>query len=95
MDSSPEGLSSAEAAIRLAKFGPNVIHGEKKKALILQFLSKFKNPLVIILLTASGLSAFTGDAASFFIIGSIVIISVTLDFVQEYQAGQAADRLLI
>jgi Mg2+-importing ATPase len=93
MDSSPEGLSSAEAAIRLAKFGPNVIHGEKKKALILQFLSKFKNPLVIILLTASGLSAFTGDAASFFIIGSIVIISVTLDFVQEYQAGQAADRL--
>jgi Mg2+-importing ATPase len=90
---SPDGLSSAAAAARLAQFGPNLIHGVRKRALVLQFLSKFRNPLVIILLTASALSAFTGDAASFFIIGAIVIISVTLDFVQEYQAGQAAERL--
>ena len=61
--------------------------------MILQFLAKFRNPLVIILLTASALSAFTGDAASFFIISTIVLISVTLDFVQEYRAGQAAERL--
>lgn len=90
---SPDGLSSAVAASRLAQFGPNLIHGERKRALILQFLTKFRNPLVIILLTASALSAFTGDTVSFFIIGTIVIISVSLDFVQEYRAGQAADRL--
>ncbi|WP_439668977.1 magnesium-translocating P-type ATPase [Cupriavidus necator] len=90
---SPNGLSSAVAASRLAQFGPNLIHGERKRALILQFLTKFRNPLVIILLTASALSAFTGDTVSFFIIGTIVIISVSLDFVQEYRAGQAADRL--
>ena len=90
---SADGLSSAEAAARLAQFGPNVVHGERKRALLLQFLAKFRNPLVIILLTASALSAFTGDAASFFIIGAIVLISVTLDFVQEYRAGQAAEQL--
>ena len=90
---SPDGLSSAEAAARLAQFGPNLIHGERKKSLVLQFLAKFRNPLVIILLTASALSAFTGDAASFFIIGTIVIISTTLDFLQEYRAGQAAEGL--
>src|SRR5512136_884730 len=89
----PDGLSSAEAAVRLTRFGSNVIHGERKRALVLQFLVKFKNPLVIILLTASALSVFTGDAASFFIIATIVLISVSLDFVQEYRAGQAADRL--
>jgi|GEM_PF-1008221 len=93
LSASHDGLSSAEAALRLTRFGPNLIHGERKKALILQFLAKFKNPLVVILLTASALSAFTGDATSFFIIGTIVLISVTLDFVQEYRAGQAADRL--
>ena len=93
MNSSPEGLSSVEAAARLIHFGPNLIHAERKRALILQFLAKFRNPLVIILLTASALSAFTGDAASFFIISTIVLISVTLDFVQEYRAGQAAERL--
>ena len=90
---SPDGLSSAEAALRLASFGPNLIHEERKRALILQFLTKFRNPLVIILLTASALSAFTGDASSFFIIGTIVLMSVTLDFVQEFRAGQATERL--
>jgi P-type Mg2+ transporter len=90
---SSDGLSGAEAAARLAQFGPNLIHGERKRALLRQFLTKFRNPLVIILLIASALSAVTGDAASFFIIATIVIISVTLDFVQEYRAGQAAERL--
>jgi Mg2+-importing ATPase len=93
LGASPEGLSNAEAEARLSQFGPNVIHGEQGRALALQFLSKFHNPLVIILLVASSLSALTGDAASFFIIGAIVVISITLDFYQEYQAGQAAERL--
>ena len=93
LNSSPDGLSNAEASARLAHFGPNLIQGERKRALILQFLAKFRNPLVIILLVASALSAFTGDATSFFIISAIVLMSVTLDFVQEYRAGQAAERL--
>lgn len=93
LGSSPEGLSSAEAAARLIHFGPNLIHAERKRALLLQFLAKFRNPLVIILLAASALSALTGDTVSFFIISTIVLISVTLDFVQEHQAGQAAERL--
>jgi Mg2+-importing ATPase len=87
------GLSRAEAAERLNLYGPNLIHGEHRRALVLQFLVKFRNPLVIMLLVASGLSAFTGDATSFFIIGAIVLISVSLDFVQEYRAGQAAEQL--
>ncbi len=89
----PEGLSNSEAEIRLKTFGPNLIHSERKTALLLQFLSKFLNPLVIILLVASVFSAFTGDVASFVIISTIILISVTLDFVQEYRAGQAADKL--
>jgi len=88
LNSGSGGLCSADAALRLARFGPNLIHGQHKKALILQFIAKFKNPLVIILLAASALSAFTGDATSFFIIGTVVLISVTLDFVQEHRAGR-------
>lgn len=87
------GLSSAEAAARLKKYGPNLIHGDKKRAMALRFLAKFCNPLVIILLVASALSGLTGDVPSFFIIAAIVVISVMLDFLQEYRAGQAADRL--
>lgn len=87
------GLSSSEAMFRLSEWGHNLIHDEKKQNLIVQFLKKFKNPLVIILLFASALSAFTGDVTSFLIISVIVIISVTLDFVQEYRAGVAAEKL--
>ena len=38
-----------------------------------------KNPLVIILLVASAVSAFTGEATNFLIITCIVLLSVTLD----------------
>ncbi|HMK60596.1 MAG TPA: magnesium-translocating P-type ATPase [Dissulfurispiraceae bacterium] len=88
-----KGLSDNEAAVRLARFGPNTFQPTKKKLLYLQFLSKFLNPLVLILLAASAISAVTGDVTSFGIISVIVFISVTLDFVQEQRAGQAAERL--
>ncbi|WP_347989300.1 magnesium-translocating P-type ATPase [Methylomonas sp. AM2-LC] len=93
LGTTPKGLSSHDAESRLQKFGPNLIHSEHKTALLLQFLSKFLNPLVIILLVASVFSAITGDVPSFIVISSIILISVTLDFVQEYRAGQAADKL--
>lgn len=89
----PEGLTADEAAVRLRDHGPNVLHPTRRRALALEFLSRFRNPLVIILLVASFISALTGDVASFLIIGTIVLMSVTLDFVQEHRAGQAAERL--
>ena len=41
----------------------------------------------------SAISAFTGEIANFVIISFIVLLSVTLDFVQEYRAGRAAEKL--
>ncbi len=93
LGSTSAGLSSKEAAARLATFGPNLVHPVRKRLLLMQFLSKFLNPLVLILLTASIVLALTGDVTSFVIITVIVLISVTLDFVQEHKASQAAERL--
>ena len=87
------GLSSADARSRLAKFGPNLFRDHQERALILQFLSRFKNPLVILLLVASAISAFTGEMTNFVIITVMVLLSVTLDFVQEHRAGKAAESL--
>jgi Mg2+-importing ATPase len=87
------GLNSEEAAARLVQYGPNVLHTRRKRALLIEYLSRFRNPLVLVLLTASGISAFTGEVTSFLIISLIVLMSVTLDFVQEHRAGQAAERL--
>ena len=87
------GLSGADARERLSRFGPNLFRDHPVQSLLVQFISRFKNPLVIILLMASAISAFTGEVANFLIIALIVILSVTLDFVQEYRAGKAAEKL--
>ena len=89
----PAGLNTAEVQSRLATYGPNDAATVKRSPLWLQFLARFRNPLVIILLVASGLSAATGDAASFFIVVSIVTASITLDFVQEVRAQNAVEAL--
>lgn len=87
------GLSRLEAASRRKAAGPNAFHTTPDAPLLLQFLSRFMNPLVIVLLAAGAISAMTGEVASFTIILAIVILSVTLDFAQEYRADRAADRL--
>jgi Mg2+-importing ATPase len=89
------GLSRAEAAERLKQYGPNRLQPALQRAVLLQFLAHFRNPLVLVLLAASGISALTGDVTGALIIGLIVVMSVTLDFVQAYRAGQAAERLAL
>jgi Mg2+-importing ATPase len=87
------GLSSSEAVQRLAQVGPNSFRPNAPHALIWQFLARFKNPLVVVLLIASSVSALTGEVTNFAIISGIVLLSVTLDFVQEFRANAAADKL--
>ncbi len=86
------GLSSSEAAERLARFGPNQL-ALRRQALPWRFMARFRNPLVLILLAASAVSAATGDVASASVIAAIVLMSVALDFVQEQRAGDAAEQL--
>ena len=92
-DSAPGGLAAAEAKTRLAKFGPNLFRDHQETPLWRQFLARFKNPLIILLLVASAISAMTGELTSFFIISLMVLFSVTLDFFQEHRAGKAAASL--
>jgi len=87
------GLSHQEAAERLTQFGPNTFRNHHHHSLLRQFLSRFQNPLVIVLLIASSVSALTGEVTNFVIISCIVLMSVSLDFVQEYRANAAAEKL--
>src|SRR5574340_86294 len=91
--SGPDGLREAEAAARLERYGPNRFRDRPAQSLLLQFLKRFRNPLVIVLLVASAIAATTGEVASFAIIAVVILISVTLDFVQEHRANRAAERL--
>jgi len=93
LHSSESGLSASDAAAILRSVGPNQIESVKQKSLLTEILERFSNPLVLILLFAAAVSAFTGDVASFIIIAVIVLMSVILDVTQERQAQRAADGL--
>ncbi|WP_273220192.1 magnesium-translocating P-type ATPase [Hyphomicrobium zavarzinii] len=87
------GLTKAEASERYKKFGPNDVLAERARPLWRAVVDRFSNPLILILLFASALSAWTGDVLSFAIIVAIVLLSVVLDVVQQRRAENAVDAL--
>ena len=93
LHSTEVGLRASDAAAILEAVGPNLIAAAPRKGLLFAFIGRLGNPLVLILLFAAAVSAFTGDVASFVIIAVIVFMSVILDVAQERQAQNAAERL--
>jgi Mg2+-importing ATPase len=93
LNSKPEGLSTAEAINRSAILGYNQISGIKKINLFVQFLSYFKDPLIIILIVAAIISGLTGQIKSTIIILSMVFLSVLLNFYQEHKSSKAAEKI--
>ena len=92
-DPTDTGLSSTEAALRLKQHGANEVKPVRQRSVVMQFLAHFYNPLVLVLLIAITISALNGDEISALIIGVIILMSVTLDFIQEYRAGRSAAKL--
>ncbi|MFZ5813074.1 MAG: cation-translocating P-type ATPase [Thermodesulfobacteriota bacterium] len=87
------GLSAAEAARRLEKYGANELIHEERASALAMFLGQFKNLLIVILLGAVALSALVGEVVDAAIILVIVIFCAILGFVQEYRAEQALAAL--
>lgn len=88
-----QGLTSAEAAKRLRQYGPNQMAESKRISGLVDFLVRFKNPLVLILIFAAFISALTGDPVSASIIIGIVLLSVLLDFYNTFKSQRAAEEL--
>ena len=95
LGASSNGLSSTEADARLLRCGANTLNSRQKYSFLLKVVSRFRNPLVLILLVAAVISGLTGDVASLGIISTMVLLSVLLDSVQEYRAEQAAEQLKV
>ncbi len=93
LQATESGLSTEEAQRRLVQYGANEPAPARRFATIQQFLSFLLNPLVIILLVASLISAILGEQLNAAIIALLVMLSVVINFVQTYRSQQAADRL--
>ena len=92
------GLSQAEAADRLAKYGPNKLKEGEKESLISKFLHQLADPMTIILIVAAVISgvtaAYSGEGfADVIIILAVVIINAVLGVYQESKAEAAIEAL--
>jgi Mg2+-importing ATPase len=94
LDTTPQGLASADAERRLERVGPNVLQARRRAGELILLLGQFKSPLILILLFAAGLSFFLHDSADALIILGIVLASGVLGFWQERGAAHAVDKLL-
>ncbi len=86
LDSSPKGLSQAEAQKRLAQYGPNEI-AERKTNVFLKFLSYFWGPIPWMIEGAVILSGVVQHWLDFFIILFLLLSNAVVAFWEEHQAG--------
>ena len=93
LKATPAGLTSDEAQRRLGLYGPNSMVKESRFAVLFSLLRFLINPLVIILLVASGISIALGDPVGGGIIIAIVLLSVLLNFFMEFQAQHAVEEI--
>jgi P-type Mg2+ transporter len=90
-----EALVELDAVERLAVDGPNEVAHEKPPHWLVQLLTCFKNPFIIVLVTLAIIQYVTSpdDLRPIIIIGVMVAISVGLQFWQEYRSALAAEKL--
>ncbi|MCS6986948.1 MAG: HAD-IC family P-type ATPase [Sphingomonadaceae bacterium] len=86
----PEGLSAAEAAARLARFGPNRLPARRRDGPLRRLWRQFDNPLVTFLVVAALVAAALGEGADALVIAAVVAINAGIGFLQE---GRAEDAL--
>ena len=96
LNSSIEGLSTAQAQERLATYGHNELDEGEKRSLLSKFIDQFKDLMIIILLIAAALSVITEGMDGFtdaMIILAVVVLNAAFGVYQEGQAEAAIEAL--
>lgn len=93
VQSSPRGLTLAEARSRLETYGPNTVSRENRWRPGHELWVRARNPLNALLVTLSAVSYFLGDIRAATIVLVMIVLSVATSFIQEHRSNRAAARL--
>lgn len=93
LSTSADGLLSSEAEKRLEEYGGNILTEGKRESAIAVFFKQFADLMVIILIIAALISAFTGDAESTIVIIAVLILNALLGTIQHVKAEKSLDSL--
>lgn len=87
------GLQQSAATQRLEQYGPNALNQQKATSLLQKFISQFKDFMIIVLLVAALIAAFTGEAVDAVIILLVVVLNAIFGVFQESKAEEAINAL--
>ncbi|WP_226703104.1 cation-translocating P-type ATPase [Microbulbifer elongatus] len=93
LKSGEDGLSSEEAARRLAHYGPNTLPQPRLTGFPRLFLRQFISPLIYVLLAAMVVSLVAGKFADASFIGLILLLNALIGALQERHAHRSAQAL--
>lgn len=91
--SASEGLTSVEAALRLAEQGPNRLPTVKPRGVVSRLLAQLRDPMILLLLSAGLVTTLLGDVTDTVVIAVVVILNTTIGVVQEVRAEHAISAL--
>ncbi|ETY75182.1 ATPase [Lactiplantibacillus fabifermentans T30PCM01] len=87
------GLTQADAAARLEQYGHNVLNQQKTTSMLQKFGAQFKDFMIIVLLAAALIAAFTGEVVDAIIILLVVVLNAIFGVFQESKAEEAINAL--
>nr|WP_311132629.1 cation-transporting P-type ATPase [Nonomuraea gerenzanensis] len=87
------GLTSAQAAARLARDGANLLPQKPPVPLWRRIAGQLRDPLIIVLLIAAVLTITTGDWADAAVILLVIVVNTTVGVIQEIRADRAITAL--
>ncbi len=87
------GLDIFEVQHRLKHFGHNVLTARHGKTPLQRFLDQFNNPLILILLVSTVVTAVVKDLVDASVIFGVVLLNAIVGFIQESRAEQAIRAL--
>lgn len=93
LESHEDGLSDTEADARRDRFGPNEVDHEKPLPWWRHLWQCYRNPFNLLLTVLAAVSYLTEDAKATVVIGTMVLLSTLIRFVQEGRSNRAAERL--
>ena len=93
METTRNGLHEEEVKKRREVYGENVLAEGKKKTMLQVFLGQFADLLVVILIIAAAISAFSGNMESTLVILVVIVLNAVLGTVQYKKAEKSLDSL--
>ena len=92
-DSAGGGLTSAEAAARLAAEGPNTLPASDRRSLLGIALEVAREPMFLLLAAAAGIYLVLGDVREALVLAASVLVVLAITIVQQRKTERALEAL--